>query len=343
MRLGSLDSSQRVIVIAEAGINHEGSFDRALTMVDEAASTGADIVKFQTYKTEQLVLPRESARVAQRRRFELSFEQFGLLAERAEKVGITFLSTAFDEESLEFLAPRMPAFKISSVDFTNERLIARALMFRKPLLMSCGMSDDATIERTLAFVGMRTSADFLKQSVALLHCVSSYPAPYEQLNLRSIPYLAKRYGLEVGYSDHAMGITASLGAVALGARIIEKHFTLDKSLTGVRDHQLSADPAELRELIQAIRQLEPALGVSAKQIMPAEQASIRAMRRGLVAACAIQPGEALTPGNVMVLLPGEGIPSQEYFQSLGKSATRVIQAGEPIQHEDLAEAKVSRR
>ncbi len=338
MKLGPHDSSQRVVVIAEAGINHEGSVDRALAMVDEAARCGADIIKFQTYKTDQLVLPRETARVAQRRRFELTFDQFAQLADRAQKTGITFLSTAFDEESLEFLAPLMPAFKISSVDFTNDRLLARALEFRKPLLMSCGMSDDAAIGRTLRFVASRAGEAFLKESVTLLHCVSSYPAPYEQLNLRSIPYLAERYGVEVGYSDHAMGITAALAAVALGARVIEKHFTLDKSLSGVRDHALSADPAELRALIQTIRQLEPALGVAGKRVADAEQASVRAMRRGLVAAQSMRPGEALTPEKILILLPGEGIPSDEYFESLGKPVNRVIEAGEPIHHADLAGA-----
>ena len=337
MRIGSLDSSQRVVLIAEAGINHEGNIDLALALVDEAARAGADIIKFQTYKTDQLVLPRETARVAQRRRFELSFQQFERIAARASAAGITFLSTAFDEESLTFLAPLMPAFKISSVDFTNERLIAKALEFRKPLLMSCGMSDDAAIKRTLGFVQARAGAAFLKESVTLLHCVSSYPAPYDQLNLRSIPYLAAEYGLEVGYSDHAAGNAASLAAVALGARVIEKHFTLDKSMSGVRDHQLSADPADLRQLAEAIRQIEPALGVPGKRIAEAEQASVRAMRRGLVAASAIQAGQPLTPENVLILLPGEGIPSDQYFESLGKSANRAIEAGEPIRHADLGQ------
>lgn len=337
MRIGPLDSAKRVVLIAEAGINHEGNIDLALALVDEAARAGADIIKFQTYKTDQLVLPRETARVAQRRRFELSFDQFKRIAARAAAAGITFLSTAFDEESLAFLAPLMPAFKISSVDFTNERLIAKALEFRKPLLMSCGMSDDAAIKRTLGFVEARAGAAFLKESVTLLHCVSSYPAPYDQLNLRSIPYLAQRYGLEVGYSDHAAGNAASLAAVALGARVIEKHFTLDKSMSGVRDHQLSADPSDIRQLAEGIRQIEPALGVPGKRIADAEQASVRAMRRGLVAASAIQPGQALTAENVLILLPAEGIPSDQYFESLGKPANRAIEAGEPIHHADLGQ------
>lgn len=336
MVIGQFDTSRKVMLVAEAGVNHEGDVDRAKRMVEEAAKAGADAIKFQTYKTDQLLMNREKERKAQRRKFELSERQFRELADHCNSCDILFLSTPFDTESLEFLDNLVPAFKISSLDFTNHHLIKCVLSTGKPLIMSCGMSNDATIQGTLGFMREQAGQDFIKRSIALLHCVSNYPAPYEEINLRSIPYLAERYGLEVGYSDHAIGINMSLAAVALGARIVEKHFTLDKEMTGIRDHKLSADPKDLKRLAEGIRQVEVALGKKRKEIAQAEQDSLYLMRRGLVAATDIDTGSALTKENAKLLLPCEGIPGEKYYAAIGRLAKRTIKEGEPIRFEDVA-------
>lgn len=335
MIIGSFDTSRTVFLIAEAGVNHEGDLDRAKRMAEEAARAGADAIKFQTYRTDELLMPRETDRIAQRRRFELSEGQFRELAAHCRRVGILFLSTPFDRRSLELVDELAPAFKISSPDFNNYALIERALRTGKPLIMSSGMSDDAMIEATLAFVRQRAGAEFVRRSITLLHCVSSYPAPYEELNLRSVPYLAERYGVEVGYSDHAVGINVSLAAVALGARVVEKHFTLDKTMTGIRDHKLSADPEDLRRLVEGIRQIEAALGERGKRVAPAEQNSLHLMRRGLVAGADLAPGSLLTEANVKVLMPCEGLAADRYFWALGKSVKRALRTGEAIRLDDI--------
>ncbi|MBI1894809.1 MAG: N-acetylneuraminate synthase family protein [Candidatus Rokubacteria bacterium] len=336
MVIGQFDTSRKVMLVAEAGVNHEGDLTHAKRMVEKAAKAGADAIKFQTYKTEQLLMSREKERIAQRRKFELSNRQFRALAEHCKSWNIMFLSTPFDKESLEFLNDLVPAFKISSLDFNNYHLIKCALRTGKPLIMSCGMSNDTTIKGTLGFVREQTGQDFIKRSITLLHCVSSYPAPYEEINLMSIPYLAERYGLEVGYSDHAVGINMSLAAVALGARIVEKHFTLDKEMAGIRDHRLSADPEDLKRLVEGIRQIEAALGKKGKEIAPAEKDSLYLMRRGLVAAADLERGSVLTEENVKLLLPCEGIQGEKYFTVLGRLVKRTIKEGEPVRFDDIA-------
>jgi len=332
------DTSRRVFVIAEAGINHEGDVGQAREMVAAAADAGADAIKFQTYKTERLLMARETARIEQRRKFELPAEAFRALAAHAHERGILFLSTAFDGDSLRLIDELAPAFKISSPDFNNLALIRQALAAGKPLIMSTGMSDDARVEATLTFVRDRAGPEFLRRSVTLLHCVSLYPAPFADVNLHAIPYLAERFGVDVGYSDHALGINMCLAAVALGARIVEKHFTLDKSMTGVRDHKLSADPGELGRLVEGIRQIEAALGTRSKRIAPAEAENLRSMRRGIVAAADLPAGAVLTEADLDVLLPCDGMSADRYFWALGKRVRRPVAAGEAIRVEDLQEA-----
>ena len=338
MIVGSIDTSRHVLVIAEAGVNHEGDLDRALTMVEAAAAAGADAIKFQTYKTERLLMRKETARVEQRRKFEFGTDAFRALAAHARECGILFLSTPFDVESLWLVDELAPAIKVASPDFDNLAFIRQALATGKPIIISTGMSNETEIAATLDFIRTHSGPAFVRQSLTLLHCVSLYPAPPAAVNLRSIPYLAERFGVEVGYSDHAMGITMCLAAVALGARIVEKHFTLDKSMTGVRDHKLSADSGELRQLVEGIRQIEAALGTAGKQVTPAEKENLYPMRRGLVAAVDLAPGAALTEADIDLLLPREGIAADRYFWALGRRVRRVVKAGDAIRVEDLEEA-----
>jgi sialic acid synthase SpsE len=336
MRIGPCDTAQRIVVVAEIGVNHEGNLDAAKRLIEEAARAGADAAKFQTYRTEQFVMRREAARFEQRRQREFSPAQFAALAQHCETQGILFLSTPLDVESLEALNDLVPVFKIASLDFTNHQLLDVALRTGKPLLLSCGMSDDATIQATLAFITERAGAAFVQDSIALLHCVSSYPAPVDQVNLQSIPYLRRRYGVGVGYSDHTVGIHVPLAAAALGARIIEKHFTLDKATPGMRDHQLSADPSDLRQLIEGVRQIEAALGRDGKQVAAAERENLYRMKRGLVAATDLPEGTRLTQRHVRLVIPCEGLPSDRYFAAIGRVVTRAIKAEEPIGLNDIA-------
>lgn len=270
MNIGSFDLAKRVFIIAEGGNCHEGSFERAAEMVKVAKKAGTDAIKFQTIVPEKLVSADQTERMARLKKFQLTQDQFKQLAKVAEKEGIVFLSTPFDTESAKFLNNLVPAFKIASGDITFTPLLETVASFGKPILLSTGGSSMADIKQALQTIG--------NTPVCLLHCVLSYPTTSEQANLQRINLL-KQFDRPVGYSDHTLGLAASLAAVAMGARVIEKHFTLDKQLSDYRDHQLSADPGELTELVQQIRELEKMLGEVGQETSPVEQSVVAAVRR----------------------------------------------------------------
>lgn len=257
MKIGPMDTDQKVFVIAEVGVNHEGDEAVAARLVRLAAQAGADAVKFQTFKVENYVSDAYGeARVQRLKKFALPFEAFGRLARVAGEAGILFLSTPLDLESAKYLDTIAPAFKIASGDNNFWPLLLQVAATGKPTLLSCGLADLAAVDRAKSFIEAEWRRLGITQELALLHCVSSYPVPPDQANLRSIQLLRERFGGTVGYSDHTNGLDAALMSVALGARIIEKHFTLDKHYSEFRDHQLSADPAELKHLISKVRELE---------------------------------------------------------------------------------------
>jgi N-acetylneuraminate synthase/N,N'-diacetyllegionaminate synthase len=330
MKIGSVDLDHEVLVIAEIGNNHEGSYARAEEMIGLAGKAGAQAVKFQTIVPERLVTADQEARLATLRRFQFSRAQFEGLARTAANNGVMFLSTPFDVDCVEWLAPLVPAFKIASGDNDYTRLLRAVAATGKPVILSTGMAvlDDVAAARDL----LRAEWTRLGRGdpgLALLHCVVSYPTPPAEANLAAIAALAS-LGETVGYSDHTLGIDAAVAAVAMGARVIEKHFTLDKNLSEFRDHKLSADPAELAELVRRVRLIEEMRGRAEKRVMAAEEAALTAIRRGAYAARDLAAGTALGAADVSYLRPRVGLSPMDADRRLGSRLTRPVKAGEAL-------------
>jgi len=349
-------SRQNTFIIAEAGVNHNGSLELAKQMVDVAVAAGADAVKFQTFQAEKVVscfAPKAEyqcrttgageSQLEMVRKLELSAEQHAELVEYCRQKGIQFLSTPFDQESVDLLACRfdLPLLKIPSGEITNGPLLLHIARTGKPVLLSTGMSALGEVETALgvlafgytrpgegpslaAFQAAYASAEgqqALQQKVTLLHCTTEYPAPFTDVKLRAMDTLRAAFGLPVGYSDHTSGIAVPVAAVARGAVVIEKHFTLDRNLPGP-DHRASLEPDELKQMVQAIRQVEQALGNGIKAPAPSEIKNMLVARRSLVANRAINKGEQFTSANLAVKRPGIGASPMLYWDYLGKRAVK---------------------
>ncbi|RJQ83004.1 MAG: hypothetical protein C4519_07455 [Desulfobacteraceae bacterium] len=335
MRIGPIDTDRKVFIIAEIGNNHEGDGSVAEEMIGRAAESGADAVKFQTIVPERLVEPGQTERLKQLRRLCLAPEVFPKLKETADKAGVLFLSTPFDLHSAAFLAPLVPAWKIASADNDFLPLLDAVALTEKPVLLSTGLSDRSQVVRALGYLLGAWAARGHSGQLALMHCVSSYPTLPEQANLLAIRELSG-LGKTVGYSDHTLGIEAAVLSVALGARIVEKHFTLDKGFSDFRDHQLSADPREMTELVRRIRQTEQMLGSGKKQIMPCEQNVAAQARRSAVAAQDLPQGALLDGNRIEWLRPGGGIPPSQANALIGRRLLRPLRRGERIDENLLA-------
>ncbi len=334
-------------LIAEAGVNHNGAFERACRLVDAARAAGADAVKFQAFRADRLVTRAAPKAAYQRtttgaaenqyemlKRLELDDDAQRELARYCAARGIPFLATPFDEASADLLeALNVPAFKIGSGDLTNLPLLAHVARKGKPLIVSTGMADLDEVRAAVETIGRAGGPPLI-----LLHCVSNYPADPAVVNLRAMATLAREFDVPVGYSDHTLGLDVPLAAVALGACVIEKHFTLDRNLPGP-DHQASADPTELAALAQAIRRVESALGDGRKRPAPAEADTAAAARRSLVAARAIKAGAILAAGDIALRRPGTGLPPARLAQVLGCRARVAIPAGTLLQMEMLEEGR----
>ncbi|RJG23858.1 N-acetylneuraminate synthase [Massilia cavernae] len=352
-----------VLVIAEAGVNHNGSIELALRLVDVAADAGADAVKFQTFKAAALVTAQaakaeyqvtntgdDGSQLEMLRRLELSPADHEQLLAHCQKRGIRFMSTAFDEQSLAMLAPLgMPAIKIPSGDLTCGPLLLQAARLRQNMIVSTGMSNLADIEQALGVIAFGLVSDrepvgrddfdaayssaegraALAERVTLLHCVTQYPAPASAVNLRAMDTMAAAFDLPVGYSDHTLGTEVSIAAVARGARVIEKHFTLDRTLAGP-DHAASLEPSQLAQLVAAIRNVEQALGSSLKRPAALEVPNRAIARRSVVAARPIRAGEKLTLDMLVAKRPGTGISPMNTWDLLGRAANRDYQPDELI-------------
>lgn len=331
-------------IIAEAGVNHNGDPDLAMQLVDAAAQAGADAVKFQTFKADRIVT-RSAPKAAYQiettdsgesqydmlRRLELSEEMHRTLQEHAARKGLVFMSTPFDEGSSDFLfSLGMEVFKIPSGEITNLPLLAHVAKKGKPMIMSTGMANLGEIETALDCVHKEGN-----RRQILLHCVSAYPAPPEQVNLRAMQTMASAFGIPVGFSDHTLGIEVSLAAVALGACVIEKHFTVDRDLPGP-DHKAALEPHELAALVGGIRKVEHALGHARKGRVQCEEDVASVARRSLVAAKDIAPGTVLSVGSLMLRRPGTGIPPGMLSFVVGRTLKKPLKAGELLRLEDLA-------
>ncbi len=325
-------SSQNVLVIAEAGVNHNGDFDLACKMIQVAAKAGADFIKFQTFKTELLVsaqakkaayqkeaLPEDESQFQMLKKLELSYEQFGKLKEECSKNKIAFLSTAFDLESIDFLNKlEIPFFKIPSGEITNYPYLNKIAQLKKPVIISTGM---ATVDEIEAAVKLFLDAGLSKDKITVLHCSTEYPTPYAHVNLNAMKTLEQKLNIKIGYSDHTLGIEVSVAAVAMGAKVIEKHFTLDQNMTGP-DHKASLNPVQLEEMVKAIRNVEVSLGSTEKKPSPVEMENRVAARKSIVAAKSIRPGDVFTEENLTTKRPGNGLSPMKWKEVLGKKATR---------------------
>lgn len=330
---------QRIRIIAEAGVNHNGRMDVARRLIVAARKSGADYVKFQTFHAENLASKyaqkasyqqettgEDQGQIEMLRRLELSEDQFRELAVFAEEQGIAFISTPFDRESIRFLDTlNMPFWKIPSGEITNLPYLIEIAKTRKPVVMSTGMSTMQEILEAAAVLKEHGAKE-----ISLLHCNTQYPTPFEDVNLRAMGEIAKVSGLPVGYSDHTMGIEVPVAAAAMGACIIEKHFTLDRSLPGP-DHRASLEPDELCAMVSAIRHIEAALGSGHKEPSPSEQKNIAVARKSIVARRNIPEGELLTEKNITAKRPGTGVSPMRWFEVVGTRAIRDFAEDEMIE------------
>lgn len=333
MKIGAYKILEKPLIIAEIGNNHEGKFDVAQELIKKAAECQVDAVKFQTFKTEHYVSQSDVARFNRLKSFELSQSQFIELSELAHSLGLLFISTPFDIQSARFLINIVDAIKIASGDINFYPLIREVAKSDKPLIVSTGASGLSQIQKTFQYIKeIRNNREL---DLAFLHCVSSYPVPLEQVNLRSIPYLIKQFDLPIGYSDHTLGIDASIAASILGASIIEKHFTLDKDFSEFRDHQLSADPTEMRELVKKIKSIIPMLGKEDKQAQDSESGMLTLIRRSIASAKDLPKGHALRFEDLTWIRPAGGFNPGDEDRLIGKTLQRDVAFGEILKESDI--------
>lgn len=335
------NNSNHVIIIAEAGVNHNGDYDRAVAMIHAAKAAGADYVKFQTAVPELVissVAPKaeyqkettgaEESQLEMCRKIHLRLEDYAPLAEICREVGIGFMSTPFDLVSIDCLAPLgMDYWKIPSGEITNLPYLRKIARKGGKVILSTGMSELCEVEAALEVL---EDNGIGRADVALLHCNTQYPTPMCDVNLRAMEQLAALHPGAVGYSDHTVGIEVPVAAVAMGARIIEKHFTLDRNLPGP-DHKASLEPAELASMVSAIRNIELAIGSGEKHVSDSERPNIVVARKSIVAATDIRKGDLLTENNITVKRPGNGISPMKWDAVLGTAAIRDFLADELIE------------
>jgi len=338
LRIGRFDTDKEVLVVAEIGNNHEGSYALAEELVGRAAEAGTSAVKFQTFKTELFVSRKEEARFRQLKSYELTFNQFEKLSELAKAYGLLFISTPFDLESALFLKDIVAAYKIASGDNTFYPLLEAVASTGLPIVMSGGLSEISQLQRSQGFIEKVWQERGIVQSLAILHCVTAYPVPPAEANLGAIDQLRKELGCTIGYSDHTLGIEAAFLAVALGARIIEKHFTIDKHYSSFRDHQLSADPEEMSLLVRRVREATELLGSNLKTVQESEKGLEQAVRRSIVARRDLPKGTILAPADIMWTRPANGLPPGNEPLLIGKTLSVAVSFGEPILLEYVVDA-----
>ncbi len=331
-----------VVIIAEAGVNHNGSIDIAKRLIDAAVDAGADYVKFQTFKTENVVSKiakkaiyqqhnmrdGDDTQFAMLKKLELSQEQHAELIEYCKSKKINFLSTAFDLDSIDYLSSlNLGLWKIPSGELTNYPYIKKIAQKHEPVILSTGMSVMEEIEDAIALL---VKFGLTKDQITILHCNTEYPTPMTDVNLLAMQTISDKFGVNVGYSDHTQGIEVPIAAVALGATVIEKHFTLDRGMEGP-DHKASLEPYELKLMVNAIRNIQQALGDVEKVVSASEEKNKAVARKSIVASCDIAEGEVFTVENITVKRPGNGISPMRWEEVLGEKAIRSFKADELIE------------
>ena len=333
--------TNNTIIIAEAGVNHNGSMELAKKLIDVASLAGVDYVKFQTFIADKLVSKNAKKAEYQQKnmsetddsqynmlkKLELSDVQHYELISYCEEKGIKFFSSAFDLVSIDFLATlKLGLWKIPSGEITNYPYLKSIALKHNPVILSTGMCDIQDIENALSVL---IQFGLTKDQITLLHCNTEYPTPMEAVNLRAMKTMADKFGVKVGYSDHTLGIEVPIAAVAFGAKVIEKHFTLDRNMEGP-DHKASLEPAALIEMVKSIRNIEKALGTNEKKVTISEKKNIAVARKSIVAAYEIKVGELFTETNLTVKRPGTGISPMQWESVIGKVAKKNYQPDELI-------------
>jgi N-acetylneuraminate synthase len=336
----------KVIIIAEAGVNHNGNIDTAMALIDAAANAGADYVKFQTFKSEKNIsatAPKaeyqvknagaQESQLEMVRKLELSEEHHLVLQNYCEQKGISFLSTAFDNESIDLLHQLgIKLAKIPSGEITNLPYLRKIAPLFSHFVLSTGMADITEIGTAL---NVLRNAGVALDHITVLHCNTEYPTPMEDVNLRAMLHIQQEFGVQVGYSDHTLGIEVPIAAVALGATVIEKHFTMDRNMEGP-DHRASLEPAELTAMVSAIRNIEKAVnGDGVKKASPSEEKNKAIARKSIHISRAVKAGELLTAGDLITLRPGTGISPMEWDKIIGKKAAVDLPEGHLLKWSDI--------
>jgi N,N'-diacetyllegionaminate synthase len=339
-----MKKKKKTFIIAEAGVNHNGSLEIAKRLIDAAKSTGADAIKFQTFKADRLVSKSAEKAVYQKMTSDKNESQYSMLKKLeltksdhlsliryCHKKRMQFLSSAFDEKSADLLDNLgVKVFKIPSGEITNIPYLRHLGRKNKPLIISTGMATLGEVENAI-----ETIYSTGNNNLTLLHCVSEYPAPYREINLNAMITLREAFKLPVGYSDHTSGIEISIAAVALGAVIIEKHFTLDKDMEGP-DHRASLEPSEFHEMVKSIRNVDHSLGDGKKKPAPCEKINIPIVRKSLVSIKKIEKGEILSKNNIAVKRPGHGIQPEDLYKIIGRTVKVTIKPDQVITWDKLS-------
>ena len=311
----NLNKLKKTFIIAEIGNNHEGSFDIACKLIEEAKKTGVDAVKFQTFKTEDFISPHEKKKFKRLKKFELSYEQFVKLSVIAKKNDLKFISTPLDIKSAIFLNNIVDCFKIASGDNNYYNLIKTVLNFNKTTFISTGLLGFAEVKSLLKFIN---KIQFNLSRLSLFHCVSDYPVSFEEANLLSIKFLKEKFPITIGYSDHTIGKEASLLAVSLGAKIIEKHFTLSNNFSKFRDHKISLNPRDMEQLVSSIRKAELMLGNESKKIQRGESKNLHLIRRSIYAAGNFHKNTIIKNNMIKILRPASFYQPNDIKKILNK-------------------------
>ncbi|MYL69832.1 N-acetylneuraminate synthase [Halobacillus litoralis] len=326
-----------VFIIAEAGVNHNGCLQTAKKLVDKAKESGADCIKFQTFVSKNLASKNakkakyqktsnaDEEQLSMLEKLELSFEEFLELYDYCHSKEIKFLSTGFDFDSIDFLdSLGMDTWKVPSGELTNLPYLEKVSSLGKPVILSTGMATMKDIQDAT-----KVLLDNNVNDLTILHCTTEYPTPFEEVNLRAMLTLKETFNVPVGYSDHTMGIEVPIAAVSLGAKVIEKHFTLDRNMEGP-DHNASLEPEELKAMVQSIRNIEVAMGTGTKAPSPSEMKNMSVARKSIVAKKAIQKGEYFDNDNLTVKRPGNGVSPMKWYEIIGEVANRDYQEDEMI-------------
>ena len=334
-----------VLIIAEAGVNHNGDFNIAKALIDAASLAEVDIVKFQTYKTENLVSrqakqasyqqknTKTEGQFAMLKKLELPEDWHHKLKAYAETKGVQFLSTGFDHDSLDFLNSMGPSFfKIPSGEISNKPYLEHVAAFKKPIVLSTGMSN---MEEIAAAISVLANNGISKEQLCILHCNTEYPTPFEDVNLKAMCSIQNHFNVEVGYSDHTLGIEVAVAAVALGAKVIEKHFTISRAMEGP-DHAASLEPDELKEMVKSIRNIEKALsGNGIKAPSPSELKNKTAARKSIHINTALNTNDCVERHHLDIKRPGDGINPMQIDEVVGKKIKTDLQADSKLKWEDL--------